>query len=173
MTEDDRLVEKDLIWHPGERPPTKDQMSAIRNRHHYAIQPIPAGTALGHDHLMAHADRGTLLREVDRLSASHADCQPEAWAAAARVARELRTENERLRLALVQAESGAQVAVDGGVAYLQEVKRLEGVMDAFRAIHAPVEVPQVGKCCKANHGVAWKRWPCREAELLDMEGRPL
>jgi hypothetical protein len=44
-------------------------MNAIRARHHYAIRPIPSKTALGHEHLMADADRGALLAEVDRLEA--------------------------------------------------------------------------------------------------------
>jgi hypothetical protein len=51
----------------------------------------------------------------------------------------------------------------------RRIDHLEGKMRALRAIHTPVEVRSIGKCCKASHGPAWKRWPCAEFEILDMD----
>lgn len=64
---DTRLINRYLIWAPGTDELTEAQMDAIRNRHEGAIRPIPSRTALGYDHLMADADRGALIAEVDRL----------------------------------------------------------------------------------------------------------
>jgi hypothetical protein len=64
---DDSLVDKDLIWHPGDGEISAAQMNAIRTRHANAIRPIPHRTAIGHEHFMADADRGALLAELDRL----------------------------------------------------------------------------------------------------------
>lgn len=58
-----------------------------------------------------------LLAEVDRLRAEIATM--------GRYMHELDRENERLRLGAVQMESGAQIAMNAGVAALQEVKQLE------------------------------------------------
>lgn len=66
---DDSLVDKDLIWHPGDGKISAAQMNAIRTRHANAIRPIPHRTAMGHEHFMADADRGALLAELDRLHA--------------------------------------------------------------------------------------------------------
>jgi hypothetical protein len=67
--EEKRLIHPDLLWAPSLDGITGPQMEAIRTRHANAIRPIPARTALGHDHLMADADRAALLAEVDRLRA--------------------------------------------------------------------------------------------------------
>jgi hypothetical protein len=67
---DERLFNPDLRWAPDTDHITDAQMNAIRTRHASAAQPIPSRTALGYDHLMAHADRGALLAEVDRLRAA-------------------------------------------------------------------------------------------------------
>jgi hypothetical protein len=70
MDEDDeRLFNPDLRWAPDTDHITDAQMNAIRTRHASAARPIPSRTALGYDHLMADADRGALLAEVDRLRA--------------------------------------------------------------------------------------------------------
>ena len=65
--DDERIINRDLIWAPGTGHITDAQMNAIRTRHNYAIRPIPSKTALGYDHLMADADRSALLAENDRL----------------------------------------------------------------------------------------------------------
>jgi hypothetical protein len=65
--DDDRLINRDLIWAPGTDELTSAQMDAIRMRDNYAARPIPSKTALGYDHLMADADRSALLAENDRL----------------------------------------------------------------------------------------------------------
>lgn len=60
------LGEKDLVHHPqGRRAMTAADLAAMHTRHANAL-PIPSGTLLGHEHLMAHADRGTLLAELNR-----------------------------------------------------------------------------------------------------------
>lgn len=64
-----RLINRDLLWAPGTEELTEAQLNAIRTRHNYAIRPIPSKTALGYDHLMADADRGALLGELDRTRA--------------------------------------------------------------------------------------------------------
>jgi hypothetical protein len=69
---DERVLNRDLLWAPGTDAITESQMSAIRTRHSSAAQPIPSKTALGYDHIMAHADRAALLAEVDRLRAENA-----------------------------------------------------------------------------------------------------
>lgn len=65
----ERLINKDLLWAPGTDRLTNGQLEASRTRHENAIRPIPSRTALGYDHLMADADRGALIAEVDRLRA--------------------------------------------------------------------------------------------------------
>ena len=65
---EERLINRDLIWAPGTDQITDAQMNAIRTRDANAIRPIPSQTALGYDHLMADADRGALIGEVDRLN---------------------------------------------------------------------------------------------------------
>jgi len=65
--DNERLIDRNLLWAPGTDHITEAQLSAIRTRHNYAIRPIPSQTALGYDHLMADADRGALLAEVDRM----------------------------------------------------------------------------------------------------------
>lgn len=65
--DDDRLINRDLIWAPGTDHITGAQMDAIRTRDANAIRPIPSQTVLGHEHLMADADRAALIAEVDRL----------------------------------------------------------------------------------------------------------
>lgn len=67
--DDDRLINQDLIWAPGTDHITASQMDAIRTRDANAIRPIPSQTVLGHEHLMADADRTALIAEVDRLLA--------------------------------------------------------------------------------------------------------
>lgn len=65
MTEE-KLFNPDLRWHPGTGEMTPAQLAAIHTRHAGAIRPIPSATALGHEHLMADADRGALLAELNR-----------------------------------------------------------------------------------------------------------
>lgn len=65
--DDERLINPDLLWAPGTDQLTKEQFTAICNRHANAIRPIPSRTALGYEHLMADADRGALIAEVERL----------------------------------------------------------------------------------------------------------
>jgi hypothetical protein len=48
---------------------------------------------------------------------------------------ELEAEVARLNLEVVQNQSGARVILDAGVAYAEEVKRLERVIAALRQIH--------------------------------------
>ncbi len=67
MSDEDRLIHKDLIWAATEEEVTPTQLEAMRTRHLNAIRPIPSATVLGHEHLMADADRGALLAEVGRL----------------------------------------------------------------------------------------------------------
>lgn len=67
MDEEERLINRDLIWAPGTDGITRAEMDAIRTRDAHAIRPIPSRTALGYDHLMADADRSALIAEVDRL----------------------------------------------------------------------------------------------------------
>lgn len=62
-----KRVHRDLVHHPGTRPLTNVDLEAMRTRHANAIRPIPSGTVMGHEHLMADADRGSLLAEVRRL----------------------------------------------------------------------------------------------------------
>lgn len=73
--DNERLVNRDLIWAPGADKITAAQMNAIRTRDTTAIRPIPSRTALGYDHLMADADRTALLAEVDRLNNALAAAQ--------------------------------------------------------------------------------------------------
>jgi len=73
--DEDRLINRDLIWAPGTDDLTSTQMDAIRMRDANAIRPIPSKTALGYDHLMADADRRALIAEVDRLEAKLAATQ--------------------------------------------------------------------------------------------------
>lgn len=63
----ERLINRDLLWAPGTDKLTRAQMDAIRTRDASAARPIPSGTALGYDHLMADADRSALIAEIDRL----------------------------------------------------------------------------------------------------------
>ena len=65
--QDDRLTDKDLIWAPGTDHITQAQMDAMITRDANAIRPIPSRTVLGHEHLMADADRAALIAEVNRL----------------------------------------------------------------------------------------------------------
>lgn len=65
--DEERLINRDLLWAPGTDDLTRAQMDAIRTRDANAIRPIPSRTALGYDHLMADADRSALIAEVDRL----------------------------------------------------------------------------------------------------------
>lgn len=65
--DEERLVNLDLMWATSTEGVSDTQLMAMRTRHNYAIRPIPSKTALGHEHLMADADRGALLAEVDRL----------------------------------------------------------------------------------------------------------
>jgi hypothetical protein len=67
--EEKRLIHPDLLWGPSLDGIPGPQMEAIRTRHVNAIRPIPSRTALGFDHLMADADRGALLAELDRTRA--------------------------------------------------------------------------------------------------------
>jgi len=67
MDEEERLINRDLLWAPGTDKLTRAQMDAIRTRDASAARPIPSRTALGYDHLMADADRSALIAEVDRL----------------------------------------------------------------------------------------------------------
>lgn len=120
MTEDDRLTDKDLIWHPGTGPMTSAHLAAMHTRHANAIRPIPSGTVLGHEHLMADADRGALLAELNRATEEAA---------------RLEAEVERLNLEVVQVQSGAQIAMNAGVAALQEVGRLEKERDQLKEIN--------------------------------------
>jgi hypothetical protein len=69
--DDTRLINPDLLWAPDTDHLTASQLEAIRTRHANADRPIPSGTAMGYDHLMADADRGALLAERDRLAASN------------------------------------------------------------------------------------------------------
>lgn len=65
----EQLINRDLLWAPGIDRMTDAQLEAARTRDANAIRPIPSRTALGHDHLMADADRSALIAEVDRLRA--------------------------------------------------------------------------------------------------------
>ena len=106
------LGEKDLVHHPqGRRAMTAADLAAMHTRHANAL-PIPSGTVLGHEHLMPHPDRVTLLAELNRQMERVFDLEAQV---------------ERLNLEVVQNASGAQVIMDAGVACLQEVKRLEKV----------------------------------------------
>lgn len=67
MDEEERLINRDLLWAPGTDHLARAQMDAIRTRDASAARPIPSRTALGYDHLMADADRSALIAEVDRL----------------------------------------------------------------------------------------------------------
>lgn len=67
MDQEERLINRDLLWAPGTDNLTRAQMNAIRTRDASAARPIPSKTALGYDHLMADADRSALIAEVDRL----------------------------------------------------------------------------------------------------------
>lgn len=67
--DDDRLINRDLIWAPDTNWVTDAQMEAIRTRDNNAIRPIPSKTVLGHEHLMADADRSALIAETDRRGA--------------------------------------------------------------------------------------------------------
>ncbi len=69
MQEPERMTNAALRWAPGTDDLSDAQLSAIRERHKSAIRPIPSRTAIGYDHLMADADRGALLAEVERLRA--------------------------------------------------------------------------------------------------------
>lgn len=146
--DDDYLGEKDLVHHPGTGEMTAAQLAAIHTRHANAIRPIPSATVLGHEHLMADADRGALLAELNRameeayrlreecdgLRALLSVTAVKEGDAAAEVER-LEAEVERLNLEVVQNASGAQVIMNAGMAYLQEVKRLEGVVAGLKEIN--------------------------------------
>lgn len=155
MTEDDRLTDKDLIWHPGTGPMTSAHLAAMHTRHANAVRPIPSGTVLGHEHLMADADRGALLAELERMREARDDYRDQLAAAteeAARLERKnanlrealinaheagtsLGQDVERLNLEVVQVQSGAQIAMNAGVAALQEVGRLEKERDQLKEIN--------------------------------------
>lgn len=114
------LGEKDLVHHPqGRRAMTAADLAAMHTRHANAL-PIPSGTVLGHEHLMAHADRGTLLAELNREMEE---------------VERLREENERLNLEVVQNASGAQVIMTAGLAYMEEVKRLEKAVAGLKEVN--------------------------------------
>jgi hypothetical protein len=76
MEHEEKLFNPDLRWHPGTGPVTSAHLEAMRTRHANAIRPIPSATALGYDHLMADADRGALLAEVERLRAEREKIVP-------------------------------------------------------------------------------------------------
>ncbi len=86
-------------------------------------------------------DRASLLAEVDRLrSALAALGRNERAATGHSLAMQeenerLREENERLNLEVVQNATGAQVVMDAGAAYLQEVKRLEKACAGLKEIN--------------------------------------
>lgn len=142
------LGEKDLVHHPqGRRAMTAADLAAMHTRHANAL-PIPSGTVLGHEHLMAHADRGTLLAELNRemertrtaekdrdglreLLRATAVKEGDAYARAER----LEAEVERLNLEVVQNASGAQVIMTAGLAYMEEVKRLEKAVAALKEVN--------------------------------------
>lgn len=151
---DRHLGEKDLVHHPqGRRPMTAADLAAMHTRHANAIVPIPSATALGHEHLMAHADRGTLLAELNREMERVSDLEAEV---------------ELLNLKAVQSESGAHIAVNAGVTALQEVGRLEGVLEAARELHGPHSSQFLEK-----QGWAYCRscldimYPCETRKALD------
>lgn len=75
-----------------------------------------------------------LLAEVDRLRSALTALGRNEQAAVTR-SLELQEENERLRLEVVQMESGAQIAMNAGVVALQEVKRLEIERDDLKIIN--------------------------------------
>lgn len=110
MTEDKYLGNKSLIWHPGTGEMTAAQLAAIHTRHASAIRPIPSTTALGYDHLMADADRGALLAELNRS-------MEEAY--------RLRDELERVRTVLVNAH-------EAGMSLGQDVERLQVTVERAR-----------------------------------------
>lgn len=119
MTEE-KLFNPDLRWHPGTGEMTAAQLAAIHTRHGNAIRPIPSATALGYDHLMADADRGALLAELNRS-------MEEAY--------RLREERDRFRNMMNSAVS-AGVVIDGErLDALKEVERLEKVVADLKEIN--------------------------------------
>lgn len=114
---DERVLNRDLLWAPGTDAITESQMSAIRTRHSSAAQPIPSKTALGYDHLMAHADRAALLAEVDRIRSENAA---------------IKTERDQFRK-MMNSTVSAGVTIDGErLDALRERDALRAQLDAAR-----------------------------------------
>lgn len=140
MTEDKYLGNKSLIWHPGTGEMTAAQLAAIHTRHASAIRPIPSATALGYDHLMADADRGALLAELNR-----------AMEEAARLQAILEELKEHHYAVLNTELESAQDITTGQ--WIQPVE-ICGTCHVFQGTYDP--------CARYM-------WPCPEARKLGME----